>query len=450
MGSLQVRASAVRLLLVAMLVMLGVSLVASSGAPRTASAQPASNAVLTWNAHALSVFHNPPTAATPGLGYGPHVSVIYVAMVQGAVYDAVNSITGTYTPYLDGLPQADPTASQAAAAATAAHHVIVGVTTVPELSQEIIDRIDTAWGESIAAATQADGPEAVEAGIAAGEAAAAAMLEARANDGRFVSYTFPTGNKPGQWRPTPPSNSSDPNAWVANVTPFVAESASQFRTTGPRSMKSVIYAVEYYEVMLYGSKEHSWRTPAMDAQAQFFTANPTELYNRAFRTVAEQRGMSTIEQARMFAMLNMAGADALINTWNDKAHWYSWRPITAIHEARHDSNPLTVPNPNWEPVAATPNYPENTSGYNAITAAFMHTAEAIFGKDKTEFTLVRIVPDGENVTRTYSRYTDVIDDTIGGRIYQGIHFRTAEVQGAKLGQNAAKYLVAQEVFKPIK
>jgi hypothetical protein len=433
--------------IVALLVMFAITLVSGQSVSRTASAQPASTAVLDWNAHASSVFLNPPTAATPGLGQPPQVAVLHMAMVQGAVYDAVNSIVGGYQPYLD-VPAADPSASLTAAVATAAHDVIVGVVIEPAMTPDMIARIDLAWGDSITAATAADGQEAVEAGIAAGEAAAAAMLAARAEDGRYVPYTFPTGTEVGQWRPTPPSNSSDPNAWVAHVEPFVAESTSQFRPKGPRPLNSVLYAVEYYETMMFGSVNSRWRTAEMDAQATFFTAHPVELFNRAFRTVAAEHGLTTIEQARLFAMLNMAGADALINTWNDKATRFTWRPITAIHEGNNDGNRMTVGDPNWEPKVPTPNYPENTSGYNAITAAFMHTAEAIFGSDETSFSLIRTMPDGQVVTRHYTRYTDVIKDTIGGRIYQGIHFRTAEVQGAKLGQDASRFLV-ETSFRPV-
>ncbi len=448
MGTTQFRTTAARLTIVTLLVMLAFTLVSSQSVPRAASAQPASTAVIDWNAHASSVFLNPPTAATPGLGQPPHVAVLHMAIVQGAVYDAVNSIVGGYEPYLDSIPAADPSASQAAAVATAAHHVIVGVVTNPAITPEMIARIDTAWGDSIAAATATDGPEAVEAGIAAGEAAATAMLAERADDGRYAQFAFPTGTGIGEWRPTPPANASDPNAWVSNVKPFVAESSSQFQTKGPRSLKSILYAVEYYEVKLFGSATNSWRTPEMEAMAQFFTANPTELYNRAFRTVAEQHGLSTIEQARLFAMLNMSGADALINAWNDKVAWMFWRPITAIHEGDNDGNRLTVGDPTWTPLTATPPYPENTSGYNAITSAFMHTAETFFGKGETDFSLVRIVPGGENVTRQYERFTDVIDDTIDARIYQGIHFRSADVQGAKLGQDAAQWL-DKHAFKPV-
>lgn len=434
------RTGSIKLATIALVAFVVFSLAPQASTPTVASAGPLDNAVLEWNLHAVNAFHNPPTAATPGMGQPPHVSVLHIATVQGAVYDAVNSIVGGYEPYLNDIPAAVPSASQSAAVATAAHHVIAGVVTNPPVTPEIIARIDTAWGESIAAATTTDGPEAVEAGIAIGEATAAAMLAERADDGRYVPYSFPTGTGPGEWRPTPPSNASDPNAWVANVKPFMAESPSQFRTKGPRSLKSILYAVEYYEVKLFGSATNSWRTPEQEAMAQFFTANPTELYNRAFRTVAEQLGLTTIEQARLFAMLNMAGADALINTWNDKAAWMFWRPITAIHEGDTDGNRLTVGDPTWTPLTATPGYPENTSGYNAITAAFMLTAEAFFGKGETDFSLVRIASGQENVTRQYVHFRDVIDDTIGGRIYQGIHFRSSEVQGAGIGQDVAQWL----------
>src|SRR5690606_21523614 len=142
-------------------------------------------------------------------------------------------------------------------------------------------RLDMALDATIAEATSVDGPEAVAAGIAAGEAAAAAMLAARAGDGRFVPFTIMAGSEPGDWRPRPPTNTSDPNAWVGRVEPFVLESPSQFRSKGPHSVKSVIYTLEYYEVKLLGSID-GHRNARQEALAQFFIVNPIEMFNRAF------------------------------------------------------------------------------------------------------------------------------------------------------------------------
>jgi hypothetical protein len=319
--------------------------------------------------------------------------------------------------------------------------------TVPALSATIIARLDALWAEALAAATVADGSDAVDAGMAAGDAAAAAMLAARANDGRFVPYALTIGTQPGEWRPAPPAFVSDPNAWVGFVDPFLLESSSQFRSKGPHALTSGIYAKEYNEVKTLGSIT-SQRSAAQEAVAQFFMVNPVEMYNRAFRTLAAAEGLTTIEQARLFAMLNMAGADALINCTNDKIYYHFWRPITAIRLGDEDGNRKTIGDPAWTPLVTTPPYSDHASGYNCVTGAFMHTAEVFFGKGKTDFSLVRIVPGVPDVTRDYTHFRDVVDDTIDARVYQGLHFRAADVQGAEIGKDVAHWL-NKHFFQPL-
>lgn len=265
------------------------------------------------------------------------------------------------------------------------------------------------------------------------------MLAERAADRRYGSFTFKSGTDPGEWRPTPTGFVSDPFAWVARVDPFLLESASQVRTKGQHALTSDIYAREYEEVRTLGAQSGSQRTPAQEALAQFYTANPVELFNRTFRGIAEGQDLTLVEQARLFAMLNLTGADSLIGCWDDKANWSFWRPVTAIREGDNDGNRQTAGNPNWTPLVATPPYPEHPSGYNCVTAGFMHAASAFFGKDPLNFTIIR-APNTPNVARTYNRFTDVIDDTIDARIYQGLHFRAAEVQGAGIGKDVAHWL----------
>jgi hypothetical protein len=128
------------------------------------------------------------------------------------------------------------------------------------------------------------------------------------------------GDAAGQWRPTPPGFVNDPFAWVARVEPFLLQSSSQFRTKGPHALTSDAYTKEYNEVKDLGGPDtpDSPRTDQQTAVARFYTVNPVELFNRAFRVVAEDRGLTLVDKARLFAMLNLAGADGLINCWNDK------------------------------------------------------------------------------------------------------------------------------------
>jgi hypothetical protein len=414
--------------------------------PATASAQSATSAdtVREWNRHASDALINASTAPTPGAGQAPQVSQLHLGMVQGAVYDAVNSIDGGHQPYLAEVPPASPSASQEAAVATAAHDVLLGLEVIPPLPQGVIDRLEALYADELAGIPDGD---AKTDGIDAGAAAASAMLEARAEDGRYVPFSFTPGTEAGQWRPT--ASGSDPFAWVANVEPFLIESQSQFRTKGPHALTTDAYTREYNEVKeLGGPTLGSPRTAEQEAVAQFYTVNPVELFNRTFRGIAEERGLTLAGEARLFAMLDLAAADAFINCWNDKAHWSNWRPITAIQNGDGDGNPSTLGDPTWTPRNATPPYPDHTSGYNCATSAFMHTAEAFFGRGKTEFDVVRIVPNVPDVTRDYERFTDVIDDTIDARVYQGIHFRAADVQGAEIGKDVAHWL-DKHYFQPV-
>ena len=320
---------------------------------------------------------------------------------------------------------------------------------VPALPQVVRDRLDALYAETLA-----DIPNngtSKEDGIAAGAAAAAAMLAARANDGRYEPFSFPVGGDAGEWRPVLPAFVNDPFAWVANVEPFVLQSSSQFRTKGPRALTSGAYTKEYNEVKeLGGPTLGSPRSAEQEAVAQFYTVNVIELLNRTFRTISEAEGLSLAEEARLFGMLNLAGADSVIDCWDEKEFWSFWRPITAIQEGDNDTNPDTVGDPDWTPLIATPPYPEHTSGYNCASGAFMQTAKAFFGRNRMEFSVVKFPGNvTPNPTRDYGQFKAVVKDTIDARVYQGIHFRTADVQGAALGKDVAHWL-DKHYFQPAK
>ena len=321
----------------------------------------------------MNALINAPTAPVPGAGQTPPVSQLHLAMVQGAVYDAVNAIVGGHQPYLPELPPVSPSASQEAAVATAAHDVLVGlgVGRVPPLPQVVRDRLDALYAEALAGIS--DGTAKAD-GIAAGSAAAATMLAAEANDGRYVPFSLTIGTKPGQWRPTPPAFVNDPFAWLARVEPFVLDSTSQFRTKGPNALTSRAYARDYNEVNDLGAID-SPRTEEQTAVAQFYTVNPVELFNRTFRVISETQRLTLAEEARLFAMLNIATADSFINCWDDKAFWSSWI--------------------------------------------------AVIGRQR-----------------------DVVDDTVDARVYLGLHFREADVHGARIGKKVARWL-DRHFFEPM-
>jgi hypothetical protein len=401
--------------------------------PGTAAAasEPAT-VLLNWDQFAVEATSNMPTATPPGAGMTPPVASLHVAMAELAMYDAVNAIDRTREPYLRGLPRASRTASKSAAAATAAYKVLVGFQ--PPLADNIKANLKVLYDATLAAIP--DGRR-ENAGIRIGNAVAAKMLAKRANDGRFVPYSFTALNVVGKWRPELPLFISDPFAWVSNVKPFTMRRPSQFRTRGPLSLTSAQYAIEFNEVKSLGSLNSVGRTPEQTELARFFSANPLPMMHRAFREISVARNLSITRAARLFGMLSSASADALIGCWDDKDHWSFWRPITAIHEAANDGNPATTADPDWAPLLPTPPYPDHPSGYNCFAGAMMYTGRAFFGTDSVPFSLTSPLT---MTTRSYTRFTAVLTDTISARIYNGFHFRNPDVQGAGLGRNVAKWV----------
>ena len=277
------------------------------------------------------------------------------------------------------------------------------------------------------------------AGVAIGAAVAELMLDEREDDGRYSSFTFTTGTGIGEWRPT--SGVNDPFAWVAKVRPFSLNSASQLRTEGPLALSSPEYAAEYDEVKSLGALNNSTRTDAQTALARFVTGNPAVYMNRGLRDIAVAEGLSITGAARLFAMSSSASADALISCWDNKEYWGFWRPVTAIQAGDDDGNPWTAGQSGWLPFFTTPPYPDEPSGYNCFTAGMWHSAKAFFGTDLVSFTLTS--PTGI-APRDYDRFSDVVRDTIEGRIYTGFHFRTADVNGAWIGKKAAQWVAKHE------
>jgi hypothetical protein len=281
-------------------------------------------------------------------------------------------------------------------------------------------------------------------GIADGAAAAAAMLALRATDGRYGPFKFTAGFAAGQWRPDLPAFVSDPNAWIAKVTPFTMTSQSQFRSDGPPPLSSGAYADDFNEVKSVGALNSTTRTSAQTALGLFYTDHAVAMWNRTFRTISGQQGLSESDEARLFGMLNFAGADALIGCWDSKAAWSFWRPITAIR-VDGDGNSATTADPNWLPLVPTPPYPDEPSGFNCVTSGFMHTAQDFFGTNKMDFT---VHSNATNADRDYTRFSDTWKDTIDARIYIGIHFRTADVNGVVLGMKVAHWL-DKHFFQPV-
>jgi hypothetical protein len=398
------------------------------------------DAVRVWNERAIVTLVNGNTAGTPGIMFPPPVAFIHLAIVQGAVYDAVNAIKGGHDPYLKGL-KAATSASKGAAAATAAHHVLIGLvnqapltaTLTADVKAAIKARLDAEYASSLG---EIPSGQAKIKGIAVGAAAAAAMLANRAGDGRFGAggFTVPAVPGPGEWRPSPVN---DPNAWVRNVRPFTLPNPEFFHTSGPAALTSAQYTAEFNEVKALGRATGSTRTADQTLLANWSGQHPAPMLYGAMRQVAASKGLTISEQARFHAMTSMSGADSLINCWAEKQHWGFWRPTTAIQLADTDGNPDTELDAAWTPLGAVPPYSDEPSGANCVFSGVMNSAKAFFGSDAAAFDLTNTV-----ATRSYSSFTAVIPDMIEARILLGIHFRRADVNGAELGRRVAGFVDA--------
>ncbi len=417
--------------------------VAVGGFSASARAQTAGNVATDWNAIAS-------TAIMSTAGQPPHAAPLSLAMVQGAVYDAVNAIDGGHEPYLVA-PAAAPSYSKEAAAATAAFRVLVGLFPAQQPALQAL------YNTSLAGVP--DGP-AKAGGIDVGEQAAAAMLAARMNDGRGGPFSFVFGTLPGEWRPAPPSFGLDPAPWVGNVRPFLVPNVEMLRSEGPNALTSNAYAKDFNEVKKVGSLTSSKRTPDQTAAAIFWNDSGPAIWNRVYRALATSRGLDIAESARLYAMTNLASADGSIGCWNDKYYWSFWRPITAIREAATDGNPKTVADPAWLPVfnptvpvsgppLVTPGFPDHPAGHTCISGATVYALKAFFGTDKIAFTaLSNKCSPAPCPPRSFDRFTYALREIIGARVWSGIHFRTADTQGAVLGKKVARHL-RQNYFQPL-
>jgi hypothetical protein len=421
---------------------LAITLVGAFYAPARGQGSP--NAAIEWNAIAASSIMTP---APAGAGQPPHVAVLSLAMVQGAVYDAVNAIDGGHEPYLVA-PAADPSYSKEAAVAAAAFGVLVGLFPAQETA------LQTSYDASLAAIPEGS---AKSGGIAVGEAAAAAMLTARANDGRFGPFTVVEGTDPGEWRLAPPQGPAgtvarDPAPWVGNVRPFVVPDVEMLRTDGPNALSSAAYAEDFNEVKELGSLTSSSRTADETAAAIFWQDSGPAIWNRIYRALATSHELGVADTARLFAVANLAAADGSIGCWNDKYYWNFWRPITAIREAASDGNPATEADPGWVPLfdptvavsgpaLVTPGFPDHPAGHTCISAATVYALQAFFGTNKVPFTAIsNKCSPAPCPPRSFDRFSDALKEIIDARVWGGIHFRTADMQGAVLGKRVAHYL----------
>ena len=375
-----------------------------------------------------------------------------MAMVEGAVYDAVNAIDGGHQPYLldPRAIGAQPWFSQDAAAATAAHDVLVAIAPAQQAT------IDGLYASTMAGITDAFKAQ----GAQVGAAAAQAMLAFRQNDGFLAPFDFGLVIAPGagNWRPLTPA-ATDPDAWVGNAKPFLIESPEQFRSEGPNALESGQYTKDFNEVKELGALDSTKRTADETAAAVFWQFPPIALWNGVARSLAGS--LDTADQARLYAMINLAAADGAISCWNDKWYWHFWRPLAAIREADTDGNPATVADPTWEPLFApatqttpplvTPPFPDHPSGHGCVSGATVNAFQDFFGTDKASFDVVggRSLNGLPIPARHFDRFSNALKEVIDARVWGGIHFRTADVQGTVIGKKVAHWM-RKHYFEPVR
>ena len=380
-----------------------------------------------WNAIAVATLAGDATTQ-------PVEDILYTAFVQAAVYNAVIGVEGRYTPYRFHA-HAPRGASAQAAAVAAAHQVLV--TYVPSAQAAL----DASYAASLA---QIPAGKAKAQGIEFGARAADSVIRLRAYDGRHADIQFTQPPLPGVWRPTSGAAMSAP--WLGFVTPLLVHSATQFAPPAPLALTSVRYTRDFAEVKALGSMNSAARTPDQTSTAQFFSGNPLVQYNAALRDQVSVRHLDIADAARMFAAIGMSVADAEISVWHAKYIYGLWRPVTAIGLADTDGNPATSADPSWAPLITTPPYPEYPSGYNAFNSTVAHGLENLFQTRHLQLTLTSTAVPG--VQRHYDCGGALLQDVVDARVWQGIHFRTADTAARDMGEQVAAWTL-DHYFQPV-
>jgi hypothetical protein len=281
------------------------------------------------------------------------------------------------------------------------------------------------------------------------------MIGFRVGDGFMAPFTFDLGTEAGDWRPFP-TGAFDPDPWVGQMRPFLIRSQDQFRSSGPNALTSDKYTREFNEVKDLGSLTSTSRTEEQTKTAIWWQTAPAPLWHGMARDLITRHGLSADEGARLIAMMSLAGADGAISCWNDKYYWQFWRPVAAIREADTDDNPATVADPDWlplfdpstptAPALTNPPFPDHPSGHGCYSGANLAAVRAFFGTDKVTINLTSSrYPDDK---KTFSRLSVAIQEVIDARVWGGIHFRTADVAGATIGKQVARWM-EKNYFQPV-
>jgi hypothetical protein len=380
------------------------------GIPQRASAQ-GPDPVFEWN-QALVTTLGTPGAASPTVFFTRPLAMLNVAM-----FDALNSIDRVYTPYVDFV-EVSADASREAALAQAARDVL---TSMFPSQQSTYDALLTAQLSRVARGD-------VQGGARVGAAAARALLAQRANDGwNRTSAPYMLPSLPGYWQPVPPQNTAAGFAHYPDVSPFVIGSSRQFLVEAPPALTSERYATDFNEVKSLGSATSTTRTADQTLVARLFAAVGTTtsipgLWTNVTRDLARTRGMNALDASRFFALMSMAFHDALFVSFSGKYLYGLWRPVTAIRGAATDGNPATEPDTEFLALIATPPYPSYPGNYACLSSAVTRVYAHEFGRDDVTFSVTWTEASGPGWTRTYNRFSQLAEEAARSRVYGGIHF----------------------------
>ena len=380
--------------------------------------------VTDWNSLALGAIR---ADKTP-----PPLAARNLAILHVAIFDACNGIGQNCQPYFVTNKVAG-VASKTAAIAAAAHEVLTSLFPAQQTS------FNAAYSNSLA---QISDGQSKSAGVSWGESVAATILKWRSSDGADAVVDYTPGSGPGAWIPTPPAflPALFPN-WPF-VTCFAMTNGAQFRPPPPPSLNSEQWAFDFNVTKELGRFDSTNRTDEQTLIALFWadgagTATPPGHWNVIAQAIAKQRGNTLDQNARLFALLNIAEADAGIVAWDCKYAYNFWRPVTAIPNADSDGNPGTVSDATWTPLLVTPNFPEYISGHSTFSGAAAAALTAFYGTDDIPFTTGSDVLPG--VTRSFDSFSAAAAEAGMSRIYGGIHFMSANEHGLLCGAQLGGY-----------
>ena len=383
--------------------------------------------IIDWNATAYQVIKADEGYANP-MSASRSLSMMHLAM-----HDAVNAVTPRYASYASGAR--DSSADPAVAAVTAAHDVLAAL--YPKQASLLKVTLDKSLVDagSSAAATR---------GVALGKSVAAAVLQKRANDGSAANVAYKEGGKPGEYRFTAGFNFAAAPQW-RSVDPFTLKTVDQFRSAPPPALTSAQYAAAFNEVKELGSKVSAKRTVDETHYAAFWYEFSDIGWNRIARVVARDHAQDLWQRARTFALVNAVMADAYIAGWDSKFHYNLWRPVTAIHTADADGNPLTARDTSFAPLLVTPPVQDYPSTHSALGAAAASVLAATFGRDAIAFTFTSTSAVPDNPARSFTSFSEAARENADSRVKAGLHFRFATTAGLKLGDDIGRFAVGNSL-----